>query len=142
MAYTPISWEDYPSVNTPVSASNLNHMDTQIKANADDIEDIKDDITTLNNNLATLFSGGTYTGNIDNINQTSFVWVNFAIVTGTLPKTTGFGIICTYEIISSVLLQVEFDYYSTSGKPIIRYRMYANNQWYNWTQFTGTMLGS
>ena len=52
MAYTPISWEDYPSVNTPVSASNLNHMDTQIKANADDIEDIKDDITTLNNNLA------------------------------------------------------------------------------------------
>lgn len=52
MAYTPVSWEDYPSVNTPVSASNLNHMDTQIKANADDIEDIKGDITTLNNNLA------------------------------------------------------------------------------------------
>ena len=60
MAYTPISWEDYPSVNTPVSASNLNHMDTQIKANADDIEDIKDDITTLNNNLATIFPSNNY----------------------------------------------------------------------------------
>jgi hypothetical protein len=52
MAYTPVSWEDYPSVNTPISANNLNHMDTQIKTNADDIEDIKGDITTLNNNLA------------------------------------------------------------------------------------------
>lgn len=35
MAYTPIGWQDLPSEETPLSADNLNHMDEQIKANAD-----------------------------------------------------------------------------------------------------------
>lgn len=35
MAYTPIGWQDLPSEETPISADNLNHMDEQIKANAD-----------------------------------------------------------------------------------------------------------
>lgn len=141
MAYTPVSWEDYPSVNTPISANNLNHMDTQIKTNADDIEDIKEDITTLNNNLATLFSSGHYTGNIDNIDKTSFMWLDFSKATGTLPPTnTGFGIICTFRINSTIFVQVEFEYYSTAKTPIIHYRLYTNNQWYKWASFTGTLL--
>lgn len=89
-----------------------------------------------------MFSGGTYTGNIDNINKTSFVWVDFAVVTGTLPRSGGFGIICTYKIVAGILLQVEYDYYGAAGTPIIRYRMYANNQWYKWAEFTGTLLNS
>ncbi len=87
-----------------------------------------------------MFRGGTYTGNIDNIKETLFVWVDFATVTGAKPKTTGYGMICTFMITVNVLVQVEFDYYSTAGTPIIRYRMFANNQWYKWTEFTGTLL--
>lgn len=93
-----------------------------------------------NNNLATLFSGGTYTGNIDNINQTSFVWVNFTTVTGALPKTTGFGIICTYKIVAGMLLQVAFNFHGNISTPYIYYRIYANSQWYKWASFTGTLL--
>jgi len=87
-----------------------------------------------------LFSGGLFTGNIDNIKNTSFIWVNFSTTTGTLPKTTGFGIICTFRINATVFVQVEFDYYSTAGTPIICYRMYTNDQWYKWTKFIGTLL--
>jgi len=87
-----------------------------------------------------LFSGGLFTGNIDNIKNTSFIWVNFSTATGTLPKTTGFGIICTFRINATVFVQVEFDYYSTAGTPIICYRMYTNDQWYKWTKFIGTLL--
>ena len=70
------------------------------------------------------------------------MWVDFTVVTGTKPRTGGFGIICTYKIVSSILLQAEFDYYGSGGTPIIRYRMKANNQWYKWTEFTGTLLNS
>lgn len=35
MPYTPVGWEDVPSEKTPIDADNLNHMDEQIKANAD-----------------------------------------------------------------------------------------------------------
>lgn len=42
MAYTPIGWQDLPSEETPISADNLNHMDEQIKANADNIEGVVD----------------------------------------------------------------------------------------------------
>lgn len=45
--YTKINWQDYPSKQTPINAENLNHMDDQIKDNADDIKDIKDDITEI-----------------------------------------------------------------------------------------------
>lgn len=30
MAYTKINWEDFPSTNTPINATNLNHMDQGI----------------------------------------------------------------------------------------------------------------
>ena len=48
MAYTKINWEDSPSTNTPINASNLNKMDTQIKDNADDIEELESNISKLN----------------------------------------------------------------------------------------------
>lgn len=89
-----------------------------------------------------MFSGGTYTENIDNIKETSFVWVDFSTVTGTIPKTTGYGIICTFKIAENIVVQLEFDYYGTAGTPKIHYRIYANNQWYRWTEFTGTLLGA
>ena len=77
MAYTPVSWEDYPSVNTPVSASNLNHMDTQIKANADDIEGIQGDITTLNNNLANCWKIAKTSGTVTlTVAANSYVFLN------------------------------------------------------------------
>lgn len=46
MSYSKINWENSPSTNTPINATNLNKMDTQIKQNADDIEEIN---TTLFN---------------------------------------------------------------------------------------------
>lgn len=122
--------------NDTTTAEEVTFDDTDTQLGATDVQGA---IGAISNNLETLFSGITYTGNIDNIDKTSFVWVDFSVVTGTLPKTAGYGIICTFRISSFIFLQVVFDYYSASGTPIIRYRMYANNQWYRWTQFTGTL---
>lgn len=85
-----------------------------------------------------MFNDGTYTGNIDNINKTSFVWVNFTVVTGTLPKSTGYGIICTFKASSTV--QVAFNFHGNTSTPYIYYRIYANGQWYKWASLTGTLL--
>lgn len=74
--YTRVNWEDYPSTDTPINASNLNKMDAGIKANnngikaletaqgAADISSIGDGtvkgaISTLNNDLTDKL-GGTY----------------------------------------------------------------------------------
>lgn len=123
--------------NDTTTAEEVTYDDTSTQLGATDVQGA---IGALNNNLATLFSGGTYTGNIDNINQTSFVWVNFATVTGTLPKTTGYGIICTYKIVSNILLQVAFNFHGDTSTPYIYYRIDANGRWYKWGSFTGTML--
>lgn len=54
MSYKKIGWEDYPSINTPINAANLNHMDEGIAAlfsQMDSIEEIShaeiDDIMNL-----------------------------------------------------------------------------------------------
>lgn len=41
MAYEPINWKDFPNEETPLSSFNLNHMDTQIKKNADAVDVLK-----------------------------------------------------------------------------------------------------
>ena len=48
-AYEKINWKDYPDTSTPITAEKLNHMDNQIKQNADDIDTAKSDIEDLNN---------------------------------------------------------------------------------------------
>ena len=137
MAYTPISWEDYPSVNTPVSASNLNHMDTQIKANADDIEDIKDDITTLNNNLANkldvLTSTDVFGGNVDNIRGVWDVqWCNGRDVSGTPPFTTGYFVLITMRAVQIAI--------STSTTIALYRRIYVNGAWANWLKVNADQI--
>ena len=69
MAYNPINWEDYPSEKTPVTAQALNHMDMQIKANADAIVELsKGDVTTLTGTLSKnatqlIFTSNKFTAN-------------------------------------------------------------------------------
>lgn len=41
MAYELINWKDFPNEETPLSSFNLNHMDTQIKKNADAVDVLK-----------------------------------------------------------------------------------------------------
>lgn len=41
MAYGLINWKDFPNEETPLSSFNLNHMDTQIKKNADAVDVLK-----------------------------------------------------------------------------------------------------
>lgn len=52
MAYTKINWENSPSTNTPINATNLNKMDTQIKQNADDISGLDTRVTTAEENIS------------------------------------------------------------------------------------------
>lgn len=125
--------------NDTTTAEEVTYDDTSTQLGATNVQGA---IGALNNNLAKLFSGGLFNGNIDNIKNTSFIWVNFSTVAGTLPQNTGFGIICAFRINPTVFVQVGFNYYSTSGTPIIYYRMYTNDQWYKWTKFVGTMLNS
>lgn len=41
MAYTRVNWEDLPSTNTPINATNLNNMDAAIKENDDKLTGVK-----------------------------------------------------------------------------------------------------
>ena len=66
MSYSKINWENLPSENTPLNATNLNKMDTQIKQNADDIEEIN---TTLFNLVYPI--GSIYETSDDNFNPNS-----------------------------------------------------------------------
>ena len=54
MAYTKVNWEDLPSTNTPLNATNLNKMDTQIKQNETDISELDTRLTTAEENIDTL----------------------------------------------------------------------------------------
>lgn len=58
IAYTRVGWEDAPSTNTPIDASNLNHMDNGILALSDnydqDIPDHEQRITDLENGFDAL----------------------------------------------------------------------------------------
>lgn len=42
MSYKKIGWEDYPSVNTPINAENLNHMDEGIADLSKQMGDIEE----------------------------------------------------------------------------------------------------
>lgn len=54
MAYTPINFQDLPSTSTPVSAENLNHVQTQYQAAVDDSVPR---VTTANRVYATTAAG-------------------------------------------------------------------------------------
>lgn len=51
MAYIPIDWENLPSTDTPVNATNLSKMETGIKNNSDNIGELTDLDTSNKNNL-------------------------------------------------------------------------------------------
>lgn len=51
LSYSRVNWQQSPSKSTPLSAANLNVMDTGIKNNNDMISNIRDEITQLNNNI-------------------------------------------------------------------------------------------
>lgn len=55
--YEVVGWEDFPNLRTPLTATNLRHMDNQIKLNADDIKELKTKNTTFL--LGTLNKGQT-----------------------------------------------------------------------------------
>ena len=39
MSYQKVGWKDYPDTSTPINATNLDHMDSQIQTNANAIEE-------------------------------------------------------------------------------------------------------
>ena len=51
LSYSRVNWQQSPSKSTPLSAANLNVMDTGIKNNNDMISNIRDEITQLNSNI-------------------------------------------------------------------------------------------
>ena len=53
MAYTKTTWEDLPSTNTPITASNLNKIENQVYANTNDIATNTGNISTNTTNIAT-----------------------------------------------------------------------------------------
>ena len=46
MSYTKIGWQDEPSTTTPISATNLNHMDDEIKTSSDKVDLILGDLAS------------------------------------------------------------------------------------------------
>jgi len=85
MSYTKTNWENLPSTNTPINATNLNKIEQGIKDNSDDIDLLKG--TVLYNNAS-----GT-TGNIttlnDNINNYNyFEIISYVVYSGTNVYTT------------------------------------------------------
>lgn len=65
MAYTKTTWEDLPSTNTPITASNLNNIENQVYANTNDIATNTTNIATnasdIDNLETTISNLGTYT---------------------------------------------------------------------------------
>ena len=47
--YSRVNWEDSPSTNTPINATNLNTMDKGIYENAQAIEDMKENVLIFEN---------------------------------------------------------------------------------------------
>ena len=46
MSYSKTTWEDLPSTNTPITASNLNNIENQVYANTNDIATNTTNIST------------------------------------------------------------------------------------------------
>ena len=55
MAYEKVGWKNWPLKLTMISAENLDHMDSQIKENADNIGDMAK-IADLGDNIADILS--------------------------------------------------------------------------------------
>lgn len=45
MSYKKVGWKNYPDTSTPINATNLDHMDSQIQANANGIDSINESLT-------------------------------------------------------------------------------------------------
>lgn len=81
-------------------------------------------------------SGANYTGNIDDLTNTSMVWCVVSSVSGTLPFPTGFFMLETFTGYNlNKCIQKAYKYDST-GIPSVAFRMYTNNQWYPWKSIT------
>ena len=44
MSYKKVGWKNYPDTSTPINATNLDHMDSQIQANANGIDSINESL--------------------------------------------------------------------------------------------------
>lgn len=51
LSYSRVNWQQSPSKSTPLSAANLNVMDTGIKNNNDMISNLRNEVAQLNNNM-------------------------------------------------------------------------------------------
>lgn len=47
MSYVKTTWEDFPSTNTPITATRLNNIENGIKGNEESIEDLSDSLSTV-----------------------------------------------------------------------------------------------
>lgn len=74
MSYSKINWENLPSENTPVNATNLNKMDTQIFNNSEDIITNASDINDLKTRMTTA------EGNLSKLNLTDFESFNSSTI--------------------------------------------------------------
>ena len=90
MAYSKTTWEDLPSTNTPITASNLNNIENQVDTNTDDIADLTSDVATNTSDISTLSSQvstntsniATNTSNLTPVTQTNW-YANTNYVSGT-----------------------------------------------------------
>lgn len=45
MSYKKVGWKNYPDTSTPINATNLDHMDSQIQANVNGIDSINESLS-------------------------------------------------------------------------------------------------
>lgn len=45
MSYKKVGWKNYPDTSTPINATNLDHMDSQIQANANAVDELNESLS-------------------------------------------------------------------------------------------------
>ena len=111
MAYSKTTWEDLPSTNTPITASNLNKIENQVYANTNDIatnttniatnaSDI-DNLETTTNNLVARTTDTIIFRTVkleESIPLNAFASVYKGT---TIPSITGYTPLICYEVLGS-----------------------------------------
>lgn len=47
MSYKKVGWKNYPDTSTPINATNLDHMDSQIQVNANAVDKLNENVTSV-----------------------------------------------------------------------------------------------
>lgn len=148
MAYTKTVWEDLPSTNTPINATNLNNIESGVYTNDTNIGDLSNLNTTDKSNLVgaineinTVTTGSAtvnsaYISNAENNTWErigKFVVYHFTLtVTGTWDNTTNF-----LTNLPKPISYIRFIALDTSNNEPIRVAIDTNGSAYNaWSNVT------